>query len=205
MYVPEQYKNEDLDEIRGFIRSNPFGLLVSQVEKRPWATHIPMELETDARGDWLVGHISKANLQWQYFTELEQVLCVFMGPHSYISSSWYREEEVPTWDYIAVHAYGNLHIQEGGALYESLEKLMRRYEENSKNPVTLSSLSKKTLRQLRGIVGFRIAVNEFRAAYKLSQGRPSDHAAIIRELESSGDPGAAAVAREIRKHGSPSS
>ena len=205
MYIPDQYKNEDLSEIRSFVRSNPFGLLISQVEGRPWATHIPIELETNAGGeDFLVGHISKANRQWEYFKEKQQVLCVFMGPHSYVSSSWYAKEEVPTWDYIAVHAYGTLNIQAGEALYESLDGLLSRYEENSENPMVLSALSKKTLRQIRGIVGFRIAVSEFRAAYKLSQGRPGDHAAIIRELEATGDPGAMAIAREIKKHGPPS-
>lgn len=202
MYIPEHYKNEDLPEIRAFIRSYPFGLLVSQVDSRPWATHIPFELETDIQGrDWLVGHISKANLQWRDFNGEPQVLCVFMGPHSYISSSWYGEEEVPTWNYIAVHAYGNLQLQDADELYKSLDKLVNRYEKSSASPVALSALSKNTLRQIRGIVGFRIEVGEFRAAYKLSQGRPSDHAAIIRELEASGEPDAIAVAKEIRKHG----
>jgi transcriptional regulator len=202
MYIPEQYKNENLAEIRDFIRSHPFGSLVSQVDAKPWATHIPLELETDEEGrDWLVGHISKANRQWRGLTGQEKVLCIFMGPHSYISSSWYREEEVPTWDYIAVHAYGALQFQENSELYRSLDRLLTRFESSSENPVSLSALSKNTLRQIKGIVGFRIAVSEFRAAYKLSQGRPSDHASIIRALEATGDPDAMAVARAIRVHG----
>jgi len=202
MYIPHHYKNENLAEVMEFIRANAFGILVNQVDGRPWATHIPMELEEDsAGGHCLVGHISRANPQWEGFGEKEPVLSIFNGPHAYVSSSWYREEEVPTWDYIAVHIYGTLSILDDRELYASLDRLMARYESNSKHPVTLAGLSAKTLRQIRGVVGFKIKVEEVQAAYKLSQGRPEDHEKIIRELESGGDPAAVSVARAIREHG----
>lgn len=202
MYIPHHYKNENLAEVREFIRANAFGILVNQVDGRPWATHIPLELEEDSTGaDCLVGHISRANPQWKVFGEKVPVLCIFNGPHAYVSSSWYREEEVPTWDYIAVHIYGNLSVLDDKELYASLDRLMTRYESDSKHPVTLAGLSAKTLRQIRGVVGFKITVEEVQAAYKLSQGRPQDHENIIRELESGGDPAAVSLARAIREHG----
>lgn len=201
MYIPEQYSNENITEVREFIRANPFGLLVNQVNGRPWATHIPFELTTDQDGgELLVGHISKANMQWKSFGN-GQVLCVFNGPHSYVSSSWYRQEEVPTWDYIAVHVYGTLRLQSDTELHQSLDMLVNRYEKASKKPVRLSELSKKTLKQMRAVVGFEVVIEEIQAAYKLSQGRPSDHAAIISELLATGDPDALAVARAIEMHG----
>lgn len=201
MYIPHHYKNENLDEIKEFLKVNSFGILVTQHDAAPWATHIPLELDKDLEGrDCLVGHISKANPQWQSFKEDSQVLCIFNGPHSYVSSSWYREEEVPTWDYIAVHVYGQLKVQDEQEVYNSLEKLMSKYESASSSPVLLSALSAKTMRQLKGIVGFTITINDIQAAYKLSQGRPSDHEQIIKELELRGDPMAREVASAIKKH-----
>ena len=107
MYIPQHYRNENLKEVREFIINNSFGILINQIDGKPWATHIPLELDKDSNGkDILYGHIAKANPQWKYFDDASEVLCIFNGPHSYVSSSWYKEEEVPTWNYIAVHIYG---------------------------------------------------------------------------------------------------
>lgn len=199
MFIPNHYKNEDLDEIKIFIKSNSFGILVNQVDGKPWATHIPLELDIDANGnDVLVGHIAKANPQWKYFQEDTQVLCIFNGPHSYVSSSWYKEEEVPTWNYIAVHVYGTLKIQSEEALLEALHKLVDTYESDSKAPVSSRAMSPKTMRQIKGVVGFEIKVDDIQATYKLSQGREHDHSKIISELEER-DTGSKAIAQAMKK------
>ena len=200
MYIPHQYKNEDLKEVKEFIRSNSFAILVNQVDGSPWAAHIPLELEqNDNEEDILVGHIAKANPQWKSFEPGSKVLAIFNGPHSYISSSWYKEEEVPTWNYIAVHVYGHIKIQDEDQLYRSLNKLVDRYEKESDEPISLDRLSKKTMRQIKGVVGFEIYISDIQAAYKLSQGRPEDHRRIIDQLEQSNESGATAVASEMRK------
>lgn len=184
MYIPHQYKNEELSEIKAFIKENAFAILVNEVDERPWATHIPLELEIDEGGrDMLVGHISRANPQWKHFTKQKEVLCIFNGPHSYISSSWYKEEEVPTWNYIAVHIYGTLTILDEAAVLHSLHKLVDKYEMQSKHPVSLHNMSETTMKQVKGIVGFKIEINDIQAAYKLSQGRERDYENITRELE----------------------
>lgn len=202
MYIPNAYKNENPEEIRKFIKENSFGILINLVDGKPWATHIPLELEQDESGNYLlVGHISKANKQATTLAIPQKVLCIFNGPHSYVSSSWYREEEVPTWDYIAVHIYGRLVLQEEDELYAALDRLVNRYEKNSKKPVSLTSMSEKTLRQIKGITGFKVLIDEIQAAYKLSQGRPEDHPNIIRELEATDDPRAKAIAKAIKSGG----
>ena len=161
MLTPAHYKNEDINEIKDFLRNNSFGILVNQVDGKPWATHIPLELDIDSNGnDILVGHIAKANSQWKHFREDSQVLCIFNGPHSYVSSSWYKEEEVPTWNYIAVHVYGTLKIQSEEALLEALHKLVDKYEAGSKEPVSSRNMSSKTMRQIKGVIGFEIKVEE---------------------------------------------
>jgi len=200
MYTPSHYKNEDIDQVKDFLKQNSFGILVNTVDGKPWATHIPLELDVDAVGnDVLVGHIAKANPQWKYFGKNTQVLCIFNGPHSYVSSSWYKEEEVPTWNYIAVHVYGTLEILDEEAVLASLHKLVDKYEKDSKEPLSLQDVSPKTMRQIKGIVGFQIQIADIQATYKLSQGREHDQPKIIAELEGTENPGSTAIAKCMRK------
>ena len=104
MYIPDLYKNENPEEINTFLKENSFGILINQTNGKLWATHIPLELEINTQGKQILyGHLSKENPQWTSFADNDQILAVFPGPHSYISSSWYDHENVPTWNYIAVH------------------------------------------------------------------------------------------------------
>ncbi len=200
MYIPQDYKNENLKEVKEFIINNSFGILINHINGKPWATHIPLELDKDSNGnDILVGHIAKANPQWKYFVEDKDVLCIFNGPNTYVSSSWYAEEEVPTWNYIAVHIYGLLKVQDKKSLMASLHKLVNKYERKSENPMSLNNLSKNTLRQVNGIIGFEIEIKEIQAAYKLSQGREHDHPKIIEELEKRDTGGGHAIVEAMKK------
>ena len=88
MYTPDIYRNEDPESIRAFLKKNSFGILINQTHGKLCATHIPIELEINSDGkEILQGHISKLNPQAEGFTENDQVLAVFSGPHSYISNS----------------------------------------------------------------------------------------------------------------------
>ena len=201
MYIPHAYRNTDLSEIEEFIRQNSFAILINQVDGSPWASHIPLELRKDTSDSAvLVGHLAKANKQSKVLEQDKKVLAIFNGPHSYVSSSWYQEEEVPTWNYIAVHVYGTVRIQSKDELRDSLVELVDRYEKDSQEPVSISNLSQKTMRQINGIVGIEIRIDKIEAAYKLSQGREQDHTRIIEELESRENPGSTAVAREMKKN-----
>ena len=201
MYTPEIYKNENQEEIKKFLQENSFGILINQTNGKLCATHIPLELETTKEGkDILWGHISKENLQWNGFIDNDQILAVFSGPHSYISSSWYDHENVPTWNYIAVHVYGKIKIIEGEAVIESLKKLVDKYEQNSKNPVLVENLSEKTMMQSRGIVAFEIEITEIQATKKISQNRDEkNHQNIISELEKVNTNQSIAIANEMKK------
>ena len=201
MYTPEIYKNENQEEIKKFLQKNSFGILINQTNGKLCATHIPLELETTKEGkDILWGHISKENPQWNGFIDNDQILAVFSGPHSYISSSWYDHENVPTWNYIAVHVYGKIKIIEGEAVIESLKKLVDKYEQNSKNPVLVENLSEKTMMQSRGIVAFEIEINEIQATKKISQNRDEkNHQNIISELEKVNTNQSIAIANEMKK------
>jgi transcriptional regulator len=202
MYIPDLYKNEDKEAIRTFLKANAFGILINQTNGKLWATHIPLELEINKEGEEvLMGHISKENPQWTAFESNDQVLTVFTGAHSYISPSWYDQENVPTWNYTAVHVYGKIKIIEGDAVIDSLTKLVDKYELNSKCPVRVAELSKKTMMQTRGIVAFEIKIEEIQAQTKMSQNRDDkNYSNIISELEKTENPQSMAVAKEMAEN-----
>ena len=198
MYIPKQYLNEDQDQIREFLKNNAFGILICTGTGNPMATHLPLEFEEGGNGMGLLhGHFARANPQWKHIGEGEEVLCIFSGPHCYISSSWYQEEEVPTWNYMAVHVRGQYRKQSEEELWASLHKLVDTYEKDSDQPLSLHQLSPGTLRQVRGIVGFEISITSLEAVYKLSQGREADHPRIMDELRKRG--GASASVAEAMK------
>lgn len=201
MYIADLFKNENQSEIEDFLHKNSFGILVNQTAGKLWATHIPLELDTNANGKAvLYGHVSIENDQWKGFAENDQVLAIFSGPHAYISSSWYDFENVPTWNYTAVHVYGTVKIIEGDVLLKHLKKLVDKYEAASKHPVSVENFSKKTMMQTRGIVAFEIEITEIQAAKKLSQNRDDkNYDTIISELEKTGLPDAIEVAAEMKK------
>jgi transcriptional regulator len=201
MYTPEIYKNENSEEIKKFLQENSFGILINQSNGKLCATHIPLELDVNKEGeDVLYGHISKENPQWKGFTDNDQVLAVFSGPHSYISSSWYDHENVPTWNYVAVHVYGKIKIIEGEGVVESLKKLVDKYEQNSEKPIRIEDLSQKTMLQSRGIVAFEIKITEIQATRKMSQNRDAkNYQTIITELEKINTDQSIATAKEMKK------
>ena len=203
MYIPEIYKNENPEEIKNFLHENGFAILVNQTNGKLWATHIPLILSKNDLGkDILVGHVSKENPQSQSFTNQAEVLAIFSGSHAYISSSWYDHENVPTWNYLAVHAYGKVTILNHDQAVESLKQLINKYEKNSKNPVRVEDLSKQTMRQARGIVAFEIEITALESVKKLSQNRDQkNYQNIISELENTGDANAAQIACEMKKNG----
>lgn len=201
MYTPRDYKNDNIDEIKNFIQQNSFGILVVEVDGKITASHIPLELHKNEKGeDVLCGHISKANPQWKNFETTKEVLAIFSGPHTYISSSWYDHENVPTWNYIAAHVYGTIHIMNDDEVLKALKRLVDKYEKASEKPVDLDKMTPGYVeKEMRGVVGFEIKVTKIEAAYKLSQNRDQkNHDAIIKELEKKGDPASIAIANEMK-------
>jgi transcriptional regulator len=201
MYIPEIYKNENQEEILDFIQKNSFGILVNHSLGVISATHIPLELEIrDNSKQFLVGHISKENPQWYNFEKDNTVLAIFSGPQTYISPSWYDHENVPTWNYVAVHIYGKIKIIEGQKVYESLKQLVDKYESKVENPTKIEDYSKKTMLQVRGIVAFEIEITNIQAVKKMSQNRDDKNFLnIISELEKTNNSNDLNVANEMKK------
>ncbi len=204
MYIPKHFRNEDAAEIRQLIRTYGFAILVNQTASGLHATHLPLELVTGADGsEYLQGHISRANPQWKGFSDNDEVLAIFSGPHTYISSSWYNHENVPTWNYLAVHVTGKVKLLEGEALYQSLKHLVNRYEAGNPNAVTLEGMSPDYVeKQMKGLVGLEIAITGIDAVQKLSQNRDAvNHERIVSALENREDPDSHLIAAAMKKQG----
>src|SRR5262245_60082327 len=120
MYTPEHFAVDDLPTIHDFIEVHAFGIFVSQVQNKPFATHLPFLLDRTASPNGvLFGHVARANPHWRELAG-QEALCIFNGPHAYVSPAWYAAEKVvPTWNYVAVHAYGQVElVEEPSALIE---------------------------------------------------------------------------------------
>jgi transcriptional regulator len=207
MYIPRRYEEKDLETVHAFIRENSFAILVSVLDGVPVATHIPLLLEKDGEGrDVLVGHIARGNGQKGSFAGGgvgeggAKVLAIFPGPHAYVSPRWYTQMNVPTWNYMAVHVYGTLTVIEGEELRAALSRLVGNYEQHLPKPVDMGEIGEERVSsEMRGIVGFRIVVEEIQAAYKLSQNRDEkSYQEVVRQL-GGGDEVSKAVAAEMER------
>lgn len=201
MYIPKLYKITDIDEIREFVQHHSFGTLVTTRKGRPIATHLPLQLIQEGDDHYVTGHMAYGNPQWRTFESSEEVLVMFQGPHAYISSSWYEQENVPTWNYQAVHLYGSARILDNEELAQDLTSLLEKYEHHRENPVLWDKLSPSLLeKEMKGIVGFKIKVNEIQAAYKMSQNRnEADYRNIVEQLQQEENPDSTQMAEEMKK------
>jgi transcriptional regulator len=197
MYVPAAFAEADLTKLHDFIEQNTFGLLVSQFEGLPYATHLPFLLErTAGLYGTLTGHVARANPQWRNLAE-QTALAIFSGPHAYISPSWYEADHVvPTWNYAAVHAYGRVEVVETkGAVLDIVQRSVRVYERAMHRPWSFDPTTTFSERMLGQIVGFRMDVEKFEGKFKLNQNHPAERRKkVIRALQHRDDEDAQAIA-----------
>ncbi|WP_409296494.1 FMN-binding negative transcriptional regulator [Peribacillus sp. SCS-26] len=189
MYIPKYFKVTDAGEIREFVQANSFGTLVTTEKGNPIATHLPLGFRMEGEDGYITGHLAYGNPQWRTLEAGERVLAIFQGPHAYISSSWYDHENVPTWNYQAVHIYGKAVLMDRHELKQELISMLERYEKHRENPILWGTLSPGLLEnQMKGIVGFKIKTEEIQAAYKMSQNRhKTDYENIIDQLRLEGN------------------
>ena len=203
MYIPEFNRQEDRATILAFMRANPFAILVSNVDGVPFATHLPLLI--DDAGDQIViqGHMAKANAHWKSMKEGEESLIIFHGPHAYISPSLYENREsVPTWNYAAVHVYGEPTLfTDEESLRATLHRMIDTFE--SSYMTQWSELSEEyRSRMMKHIVGFNIKVKKLEGKFKLSQNRTKgEQARVIQSLNQSQDSNIEGVAQLMQQEG----
>lgn len=206
MYVPPAFREDRPEVLRRAIGSTGLAILVTFGSEGLIASHVPMMFD-DLHGPngALIGHISRANGQWRESAPDVPALAIFPGPESYISPSWYPTKRetgkvVPTWNYVAVHAYGPLaFFHEPDELRTLVTRLTALHEGNRDKPWAVTDAPEDFITsQLKGIVGFRLTITRLEGKWKMSQNRPmSDRVGVIEGLEREGTPAAAAVADAV--------
>src|SRR5262245_46172618 len=174
MYVPPHFAVSDLTQLHDLIERYSFGLLISQVGGVPFASHLPFLLDrTAGPHGTLLGHVARANQHWRELAG-QTALAVFSGPHAYVSPTWYEADNVvPTWNYVAVHAYGRAAVVEDRvALLDIVQRTVAVYESALPRPWTFDGSSSYAGRQLGAIVGFRIEIERLEGKWKLNQNHP---------------------------------
>lgn len=173
MYIPAAFREQDTAKLHEFIRQHSFAVLTSLGERGLMASHLPLLIETK-RGPLgtLVGHFAKANEQ--VTAANAECLAVFSGPHAYISPTWYATPNtVPTWNYVAVHAYGVLRlIEDRAALMRGLEQTVAKYEGPRPQPWPFDAQTEFHQKLLDGIVGFELEITRLEGKWKLNQNHP---------------------------------
>jgi transcriptional regulator len=197
MYIPDVFAVTDRQRLHDFIEQHSFGLLVSQEDDCPFASHLPFLLDrASGPNGTLIGHMARANPQWEQARE-QTVLTIFAGPHAYISPTWYEADRVvPTWNYTAVHAYGRFEvIEEKETLLDIVRETVRFYEQAMPTPWTLTGPETFLDRMLSQIVGFRIPLARIEGKWKLNQNHPAERRRkVVQALQEQGNENAQAVA-----------
>ncbi len=201
MYIPKHFAMAETAACHQVIVENSFGELVTLDDTGlPFASHLPFLIDP-ARGTsgTLIAHMARANPQWQHFTGGKPVLAMFRGPHAYISPAWYATHPaVPTWNYIAVHAYGVPKIVDApGATEDILRRLVDANETANGTTWRMGGLTEQYLgSMMRAIVAFEIPIDRLEGKAKLSQNRDTtDQTRVAEALAASGDPSAQATSK----------
>jgi transcriptional regulator len=208
MYIPKLNEEKRIPVLHELITSQPFASLVTLGPSGLFASHIPMVLEQDgSEFGILKAHIARANPQWRDLPSSIDALAIFAGHHHYISASWYpgtKEDgkEVPTWNYVVVHAYGPLKvIEDPDRLLAHLEKLTDTHEAGSANPWKVSDAPADFIRQqMRGIVGLEMPIRRLEGKWKVSQNRDErDRNAVTEALTGLNTPESLAMKKLVER------
>jgi transcriptional regulator len=192
MYIPPFNEVRDRDSIVRFIDSHGFALLVSTGKDGITASHLPV-LWDDNSSEWgtLRSHMARANPQWRHFESAQEILCIFQGPHAYISPSWYAmQHTVPTWNYAAVHVYGIPELLDTAGLRQIVYDTTAKYESAMAQPWSIPLSEEEIKKMLKAIVGFSIRITRVEAKFKLGQNRSlEDQEGMLQALQESAKPG----------------
>jgi transcriptional regulator len=187
MYVPPSFTESSQQKLHDAIERYSFATLVSGNNEELVASHLPLLLEREvgAHGR-LVGHMAESNPQWQH-ADATSVLAIFRGPHAYISPTWYEAENVvPTWNYVAVHVYGTLRLEDSR---ERRLAIVRRYvdyyEASMDQPWSLDQVDAEFVdKLLDAIIGFTINIERIEGKWKLNQNHdPARRSKVIQALQ----------------------
>jgi len=212
MYIPAANRESDPSELRRFIRGNPLCALVTMSAHGLIASHIPVVLHESETGFGVLRcHVARGNSQWRDFDAAVEALAIFTGPQHFISASWYpgkktHGREVPTWNYVAVHAYGQLRaIEDPEWILEHVRTLTDQQEVIAQVPWKVSDAPPEFISKTsRAIVGLELQITRVEGRWKASQNRQEEDAlAVMAGLDQVGTPESAVMRDLIRERRPP--
>lgn len=191
MYNISYFKEEDKEVLLQFMRQHSFIILTGSDENGiPVATQVPVLIRQVDDTILLEGHMMRNTDHHKAFCYNQHVLALFTGPHAYVSASWYTDpRQASTWNYMTVHAHGNIELHEDEAhLISILKETTSHYENNDNSTASFDKLSEEYITRLsKAIISFSIKVHKIDNVFKLSQNRDEvSYKNIITEL-SKGD------------------
>ncbi len=195
MYVPPLFKDDRIDVLHDAIRHSGLATLVTLTTDGLIASHVPMLLDAEpAPYGTLLGHVARPNPQARGAAAGVQALAIFQGPDVYITPSWYATKRengkvVPTWNYVAIHAYGPVEFFDAPErLHAIVTRLTERQEAARAEPWAVSDAPADYVEgMLKGIVGFALPITRLEGKWKMSQNRPAqDRAGVVAGLKAEG-------------------
>jgi transcriptional regulator len=199
MHLPKLYKSEDFNLLKEIIRENSFSSLITYNEKI-LSTKAMMQINELEKDIFIIEtHISRADPIAKKINIGNEVLCDFLGTHTYISSSWYDHTNVSTWNYEQVQIYGIVEIMSDEELYNHLKKLTDFFELKQKCPITLEKMGAAFVeKEMKGALGLKIIPTEINIKQKLSQNRDeANYQSIIDHLNLSSFPNDKIMAKKM--------
>lgn len=203
MYIPSSNAEHRPEVMLDYMEAHPLAALVTSSSEGLIATHLPLLVDR-TRGSLgtLAGHVARANPQQRQAREGDEALVIFSAHDAYITPAFYPTKArdgkvVPTWNYVAVHAYGALRfVSDPTALRRHLEALTSRHEASREQPWSVSDAPDDYIARMMGaIVGVEIEITRLEGKWKMSQNRAdADIAGVIRGLGASSSPEDQAVA-----------
>jgi transcriptional regulator len=196
MYLPADFAETDKEVLHSRIAQYPFGTLITHGRSGLDANHIPFELAAeDGEMGVLHAHVARANPVWQDVANGDEALVVFRAGDAYISPNWYPSKhelhkQVPTWNYMVVHAHGRITILDDERYVRGvIGRLTRTHEASEPKPWKMSDAPKDYVdTMVRAIVGIQIEITRLVGKSKLSQNKDvRDIQGAAEALKSSGE------------------
>ncbi|WDS36760.1 FMN-binding negative transcriptional regulator [Pseudoxanthomonas sp.] len=202
MYLRPAFAETDLSQLDALIGRDPFVTLITRAaDGLPEVNHLPVLYTRNAQHILIEGHWARPNPQARHTGD---ALAVVHGPHAYVSPSAYPDKEaaarVPTWNYAVAHLHGTLEtFDDTAALADLVQRLSLHFETRVGRDWRFEPERDDHLKQLRGIVGFRLQVTQADLKFKLSQNHPEANiVAVADDLVARDDPQAREVAGLMR-------
>jgi len=174
MYLPRAFAETDLSALDGLLERDHFVTLVTVRDAAPVVSHLPVLYRRDGDRIELRGHWARPNPQ---ATHSGHALAIVHGPHAYVSPAWYPDKEaqarVPTWNYAVAHLEGELSVfDDEASLAAIVDGLSRQHEASIGSDWRYEHDREEQRSQLRGIIGFSLAVTRATLKFKLNQNHP---------------------------------